>query len=55
MTKKIAISNQKGDVAKTAMLRESPGYGQPITLYVPKTRGAEQYRALAKELLTDVR
>jgi chromosome partitioning protein len=32
-------------------LRESPAMGQPITSYAPKTRGAEQYRALAKELL----
>lgn len=32
-------------------LRESPAFGQPVTLYAPKTRGAEQYRALAKELL----
>jgi chromosome partitioning protein len=32
-------------------LRESPVYGQPITSYAPDTRGAEQYRALAKELV----
>ena len=32
-------------------LRESPAFGQPITVYAPQTRGAEQYRALAKELL----
>ena len=32
-------------------LRESPAYGQPVTHYAPKARGAEQYRALAKELL----
>ncbi|MCB0169716.1 MAG: ParA family protein [Anaerolineae bacterium] len=32
-------------------LRECPVYGQPITQYAPDTRGAEQYRALAKELL----
>lgn len=32
-------------------LRESPAFGQPITFYAPTTRGAEQYRALAKELL----
>jgi chromosome partitioning protein len=32
-------------------LRESPAFGQPVTLYAPTTRGAEQYRALAKELL----
>jgi chromosome partitioning protein len=33
-------------------LRESPAFGQPITLYAPKTRGARQYRALAEELLS---
>ena len=32
-------------------LRESPAFGQPITLYAPKTRGTLQYRALAKELM----
>jgi len=32
-------------------LRESPAFGQPITLYAPDTRGAHQYRALAKELM----
>jgi chromosome partitioning protein len=32
-------------------LRESPVFGQPITLYAPKTRGSEQYRDLAKELI----
>ena len=34
-------------------LRESPAFGQPITLYAPKTRGSEQYRALAKELMSN--
>lgn len=33
-------------------LRESPVFGQPITTYAPKTRGAQQYHALAKELLS---
>ncbi|HEY72937.1 MAG: hypothetical protein DRJ03_15625 [Chloroflexi bacterium] len=32
-------------------LKESPVFGQPITLYEPNTRGAQQYRALAKELM----
>ncbi len=32
-------------------LRESPVFGQPITLYAPRTRGAMQYRALAEELI----
>jgi len=34
-------------------LRESPAFGQPITLYAPKTRGTQQYRALAKELMNN--
>jgi len=32
-------------------LRESPVFGQPITLYAPTTRGTQQYRALAQELM----
>ena len=32
-------------------LRESPAFGQPITRYAPHTRGAEQYRSLAQELM----
>lgn len=32
-------------------LRESPIFGQPITSYAPDSRGAEQYRSLAKELM----
>ena len=31
-------------------LRESPAFGQPITTYAPQTRGAQQYRALAREV-----
>ncbi len=31
-------------------LRESPAFSQPITVYAPKTRGAQQYRILAQEL-----
>jgi chromosome partitioning protein len=32
-------------------LRESPVFGEPITVYAPETRGAQQYRALARELM----
>jgi chromosome partitioning protein len=32
-------------------LRESPAFGKPITLYAPNTRGAQQYRALAQEVI----
>ncbi len=35
-------------------LRESPIIGIPIMYYVSKSRSAEQYRALAKELIKDV-
>lgn len=36
-------------------LRESPAFAQPITQYAPNTRGAEQYRALARELVANGR
>jgi chromosome partitioning protein len=32
-------------------LKESPVFGQPVTLYAPNTRGTAQYRALARELV----
>ena len=33
-------------------LRESPIFGKPITKYAPQSRGTQEYRALASELLT---
>ena len=36
-------------------LKESPAFGQPITHYAPDTRGAQQYRALVRELMTNGR
>ena len=36
-------------------LKESPAFGQPITQYAPDTRGAQQYRTLAKELMSNGR
>jgi chromosome partitioning protein len=33
-------------------LRESPAYGKPITSYATGSRAAQQYRALAEELVT---
>ena len=37
-------------IPRTVRLSEAPGFGQPITVYDPKSRGAESYRALAKEV-----
>jgi chromosome partitioning protein len=34
-----------------ARLKESPAFAKPITQYAPNTRSAQQYRALAKELM----
>ena len=38
-------------IPRTVRLSEAPGYGEPITIYDPKSRGAETYRALASEVL----
>jgi MinD-like ATPase involved in chromosome partitioning or flagellar assembly len=37
-------------IPRTVRLSEAPGYGQPITVYDPRSRGAERYRSLAKEV-----
>jgi hypothetical protein len=37
-------------IPRTVRLSEAPGFGQPITVYDPKSRGAQRYRDLAKEV-----
>jgi chromosome partitioning protein len=37
-------------IPRTVRLSEAPGFGQPITIYDPKSRGAECYRDLAREV-----
>ncbi|GBC86821.1 Sporulation initiation inhibitor protein Soj [bacterium HR12] len=37
-------------IPRTVRLSEAPGFGQPITVYDPKSRGAECYRSLAREV-----
>ena len=38
-------------IPRSVRLAEAPGYGQPITVYDPNSRGAAAYRALGKEVL----
>ncbi|MEO7117606.1 MAG: AAA family ATPase [Candidatus Limnocylindrales bacterium] len=38
-------------VPRSVRLAEAPGYGRPISLYSPESRGAHAYRALANEVL----
>ena len=38
-------------VPRNVRLAEAPSYGQPISLYDPRSRGAQAYEALAVELL----
>ena len=49
-------SNLKNTVYKTIIprnvrLAEAPSYGQPITIYDPRSSGAESYRLLAEEVI----
>ena len=37
-------------IPRTVRLSEAPGFGQPITLYDAKSKGAEAYRQLAQEV-----
>jgi chromosome partitioning protein len=37
-------------IPRTVRLSEAPGFGQPITEYDPKSKGAESYRRLAVEV-----
>ncbi|HXF74105.1 MAG TPA: ParA family protein [Actinomycetota bacterium] len=37
-------------IPRTVRLSEAPGFGQPITVYDPRSKGAESYRALALEV-----
>ncbi len=38
-------------IPRTVRLSEAPSHGKPVTLYDPSGRGAQAYRALAKEVL----
>ena len=37
-------------IPRTVRLSEAPGFGQPITIYDAKSKGAEAYRQLAQEV-----
>jgi chromosome partitioning protein len=39
-------------IPRTVRLSEAPSYGQPITAYDPRSKGAEVYRDLAKEVVS---
>jgi chromosome partitioning protein len=39
-------------IPRTVRLSEAPGFGQPITVYDPRSRGAASYRSLADEVST---
>jgi chromosome partitioning protein len=41
-------------IPRSVRLSEAPSFGQPITMYDPNGRGADAYRALAKEVMLRV-
>jgi chromosome partitioning protein len=42
-------------IPRTIRLAEAPSYGKPILMYDPRSRGAESYIKLAKEILANER
>jgi len=38
-------------IPRTVRISEAPSFGQPVTLYDPRGKGAEAYRELAKEVI----
>ncbi|HET6499116.1 MAG TPA: AAA family ATPase [Coriobacteriia bacterium] len=41
-------------IPRSVRLSEAPSFGQPVTLYDPSGKGAQAYRALAKEVIERV-
>lgn len=42
-------------IPRTVRLAEAPSHGEPITIYDPRSKGAEVYQKLAKEVIRRVR
>jgi chromosome partitioning protein len=40
-------------IPRSIRLAEAPSYGKPILMYDPRSRGAESYTKLAKEILAN--
>ncbi len=47
----IQLDVYMGIIPRNIRLAEAPSYGQPITIYDPKSAGAESYRQLAQEVI----
>ncbi len=42
----------KTTIPRNIRLAEAPSFGQPVAVYDPRSKGAESYRALAREILS---
>lgn len=51
LKKKFKNKVYQTSIRENIKLAEAPSFGQPITVYDPKSSGAEDYRQLAKELI----
>jgi chromosome partitioning protein len=51
LRKRFPAETMRTAVRENVRLAEAPSFGQPVTLYDPRSAGAEDYRALAAEVL----
>jgi chromosome partitioning protein len=52
LRKRFPTDTCKTVIRENIRLAEAPSFGQPITVYDTKSAGAEDYRALAIELMS---
>ena len=51
ITKEIQINCFESEIRNDVKIAEAPSFGKPVLTFAPKSRGAKDYKELAKEFL----